>query len=101
MFGLNPYLLGGAAAAAFALLAFGGGYIKGDADAAHRYQSKIAAIYKTAQDAKDAEAARAADVSTKVETKSAEARIVYRTITRSVDRVVDRPVYRNVCLDGD
>lgn len=101
MFGLSPWLLGGAAVAA--LLAFGGGYIRGDSDAANRYQVKIDKMQIDAaaqvQKTRDALMAQADSAVTSLETKNAASRVIYRTITQQVDKIVERPVYRNVCLD--
>lgn len=105
MFGLSlsPWILLGALSSVVA--SFAGGYFKGDADAADRYQTKIATMQVEAQDrtqkARDALMAQANAAVTTLESQNAKASIVYRTITQTVDKIVDRPVYRNVCLDDD
>jgi hypothetical protein len=50
---------------------------------------------------REREAKQANEAATKVEVKSAKAKIVYRTITEQVDKYIDRPVYRNICFDAD
>lgn len=103
IFGLNPWALLGSVLAGIALLT--GAYLKGDADAANRYQVKIDAMQKAAtekaQKIRDDLTAQANAAVATLESQNAQAKIVYRTIVQSVDKVVDRPVYRNVCLDDD
>lgn len=103
MFGFSPWILVGALAGGIALA--GGGYFKGDADAANRYQLKIATMQadaeKNVQKIRDANIAQANAAVATLESTNAEARIVFRTITHSVDKVVDRPVYLNTCFDAD
>jgi hypothetical protein len=81
------------------------GYVKGDADAANRYQIKIDKLQTDAtagvQKTRDALMAQANEAVASKEDRDEKARIVYRTITEMVDKIVDRPVYRNVCLDDD
>jgi hypothetical protein len=102
MFGL-PHLLGISALAA--LLAFGLGYIKGDADAASRYQVRIARMQLDAKEAAEADQQKRQqafiDAANGYEVTNAQARVVYRTITRDVDKIVERDVYRDRCLDDD
>ena len=50
---------------------------------------------------REREAKQANEAATKVEVKSAKAKVVYRTITQTVDKIVDREVYRNVCFDDE
>mgnify|MGYP001594003113 CR=1 FL=1 len=50
---------------------------------------------------REREAKQASVAATKVEVKSAKAKIMYRTITQQVDKYIDRPVYRNICFDAD
>lgn len=103
MFGLSfsPWILLGALIGGIALA--GGGYFKGDADAANRYQLKIAAMQadaeKNVQKIRDANIAQANAAVATLETKNAEARIVYKTITHDVDRIVEKPIYRQSCFD--
>lgn len=103
MFGLSPYLILGTVIGS--LLLSGAAYFKGDADAANRYQAKIATMQLEANEAAEAEQqkrqAAFMEASSNYEGKNAEAKIVFRTITRDVNKIVERPVYRDVCLDDD
>jgi hypothetical protein len=51
--------------------------------------------------ARDAEAKKQADASTRLEEKKEAIHVQTRTITKYVDRVVERPVYRSDCIDDD
>ncbi len=104
MFGFaNPWLLLGMLGAMVAT--FLGGYIKGDADAAHRYQVKITTMQIEAKDAaqksRQAMLDQADAAISTLETGNAKARVVYRTIRETVDKLVDRPVYLQSCFDDD
>ncbi len=105
MFGIpNLYVMIGAGVLALSLL--GGAYLKGDADAAHRYQAKIATMQAQAVEQvrkiRDANQAQANAAIATLESQNAQARVVYKTITQQVDKIVERPVYRDsVCLDPD
>jgi hypothetical protein len=103
MFGLSPYLLGGAALAA--LLAFGGGYIQGGRTTANTYQVKIDKLQLDAADrlqrTRDAMQAQSNEAVAMLEKDNARSHTVFRTITQQVDKIIDRPVFHNVCLDDD
>lgn len=100
MIGLaNPWVILGFVLALIGATATG--YFKGRADYASVCDAKIVKMQDDTQAAKDAEAAKINEASTGLETKNAEARVIYRTITRNVDREVEKPVYRNVCLETD
>lgn len=47
------------------------------------------------------ETAQSTTAATQLESKNAEAKVVYKTITRTVDKYIDRPVYRAECFDAD
>lgn len=94
-----PYRILGAVLIALALLA--AGYFKGHSDGTASGQIKIDKMVAEAQAAKDLENMKAFSASTKLETRNAEARIIYKTITETVDRIVERPVYSGVCVDSD
>lgn len=96
---LNPWVLLGMGAGALVLV--GGSYIKGRSDANARCDIRVNTMIAEAQEAKEAEMARANEAATDLETEDAEAEIIYRTITRDVERIVERPVYLNRCLDDD
>lgn len=70
------------------------GYVRGKAEVQAEWNAAV-----------DAEAAREVVQSnaaaSNLESKNAQARVVYRTITQAVDKYIDRPVYRNVCFDAD
>lgn len=105
MFGLSfsPWILIGALVGSIALAA--GGYYEGSVHTADRYQIKIDKLQADAatevQKVRDANIAQANAAVSTLESKNAEARIVYRTITHSVDKVIDRPIYLNTCIDAD
>jgi hypothetical protein len=48
-----------------------------------------------------AEETTAAVASTELETKKADADVVYKTITKTVNRVVLKPIYLHTCFDVD
>lgn len=82
-----------------------GAYLYGEHNANAACDVRVAKIYSDAADKaqkeKDAEASKANAASTQLETKAADAKVIYRTITRNVDRVVTKPVYQNVCFEAD
>ncbi len=99
----NPYVLLGEILSVLILVA--AAYLYGQHNANAQCEVRVAKIYSDAADKaqaeKDAEASKANTASTRLETKAADAKVVFRTITRNVDRVVEKPVYQSVCFEAD
>jgi len=70
------------------------GYTAGVSDTIVEFKEAVERERVKAQDKAD-------KAGEKLETKDAEAKVIYKTITVEVDKIVDRPVYLNKCFDVD